>query len=530
MSKVAASLAGVVVILAGAMAGGRVAADPPGYRGLRSAAPPVSANDRAAWQVINSFIEQASADGVITADESRAILNVTYQQLPEAEASVRNRLRPLPQPHPSVVPVPDDTELPTERYSRELPGSPPFGEADRQPAPPPTSMRRNVIAATPTGNRGSIQVMLGRPTPISNSPDASGSAVPPTRMPDQPAGRFSPWPETPNLVQPSPMPHRRESLTPLSTVPAPWDSSASLPPDFPSEPADSCSGAGWTGNDDGEYDGLGRNSYWFGALEAYRGEPDCRWPANFGARLGTNMSVPLWASEGIGGQFGLSYGTFDWHGRGSTTSDNAGWAEELIWSVGVFHRARSSDLDCGLPLSWGLAYDWMLTDNFGLDSNELLLGQWRGQVEYALSACDALGVAASLHDNGDGQGNFIIGHSDLDPLDQINVFWRHKLESAADFRVWVGAAEDPGEFSFGGELNIPLSCHFAAFMAAHYIKPSASGGDGDGWHDEYYMLTAGINYFPGGTAISGSVLGRRWMPYLPMPDNGSFAVKTSDAK
>jgi hypothetical protein len=500
---VAAGLAGFAVMLAG-LPGQCLAAGPPGHRDPRSAAPPASAADRAAWQVINSFIEQAAADGIITADESRTILNVTYQQLPEAEAFVRDRLKPLP-----AVSVPDQSTLSTDRSGGlPSPSEPLIGAPNRLPAPPPTLIRHNQSVAAPTRNRASIQVMLGRPTPIVvPSEDSDLSLVP---VPDGPAPRLSPWPATPNLAQ-------------IAPTPAPWDSSSALPP------VHSCSEDSGTCDVGDEYDGLGRNSYWFGAIEAYRGEPDCRWPANFGARLGTNMAVPLWTSEGIGGQFGVSYGTFDWHGRGSTTSDTAGWAEQLIWTVGVFHRATASDLECGLPISWGLAYDWMLTDNFGLDSNELVLGQWRGQAEYAVGAFDSLGVWAALHDNGDGQA-IVGGHSDLEPLDQVNVFWRHKLESAAEFRVWVGAAADPGELSVGGELNIPLSCHFAAFMTTHYIKPSASGGTGDGWHDEYYMLTAGIGYFPFGTAISETVLGRRWMPYLPMPDNGTFAVKTDDAK
>jgi hypothetical protein len=511
------------------LSGDRVVAGPPGQRESWSAADRrVSADERAAWQVINAFMEQAAADGVITPDESRAILSVTYQQMPAAETAVRNRLRPVPQATRSA-----ETVFPHDRVPSESFTAPPIGGPNQPPAPPVTAISAGDVAPTPGRNRATLQVMLGRPTPVaadtsSVTPFASPTPTPPAmrstmRLHAPPDVRVSPPPPLaydPPSTQPSAPPHL-------------WSEQPNLPPGylFPDSAGlmDSCpSGDPFDTSD--EYAGLKYSGYWFGAVEAYRGEPDCRWPANFGTRLGGNFALPLWSSQGLGGQFGLSYGTFDWHGRGSTATDTAGWAEELIWSVGVFQRASPCDLDCGLPVSWGISYDWMRTDNFGLDSNEVLLTQWRAQAEYALSACDAVGVWATLHDRGDGQGNIIIGHSHLESLDQINAFWRHKLESDAEFRVWAGAAADPGEFSVGGELNIPLSCHFAAFMAAHYIKPSASGGDGLGWHDEYYMLTAGISYFPGGTAFSDTVFGRRWMPYLLVPDNGSFAARTDASK
>ena len=43
--------------------------------------------------------------------------------------------------------------------------------------------------------------------------------------------------------------------------------------------------------------------------------------------------------------------------------------------------------------------------------------------------------------------------------------------------------------------------------------------------EEYWSVSVGVTFYPGGCARSNNVLGNRWMPLLPVADNGNFALK-----
>jgi hypothetical protein len=45
-----------------------------------------------------------------------------------------------------------------------------------------------------------------------------------------------------------------------------------------------------------------------------------------------------------------------------------------------------------------------------------------------------------------------------------------------------------------------------------------------GSREEFWNVTAGVAYYPGGKARATSVCGHRWMPLVPVADNGSFAL------
>jgi hypothetical protein len=78
---------------------------------------------------------------------------------------------------------------------------------------------------------------------------------------------------------------------------------------------------------------------------------------------------------------------------------------------------------------------------------------------------------------------------------------------------------------FGTKGEVPLSNCVSLFGGAQCILPSASGGSGnDKFAEEYWNVSVGFAYYPGGNAVSNTVAGRRWMPLLPVADNGSFAI------
>lgn len=277
-----------------------------------------------------------------------------------------------------------------------------------------------------------------------------------------------------------------------------------------------------------ECGGLFDNMYYFAAVEGWQGPVDLGFGnGNFGGRVGINLGVPLLESLGIGGQFGMSYGAFNFHGRFDVGGgEDSAIEDHLMMTAGVFRRADLSQ-PCGSRWSWGAAYDLLYADNIGLFSNELFLGQWRFQFGYALSETDEVGFWTT---QGNEQDSLAPTPFHAHPLHQYNMYWHHKWCAGTDTRAWFGLAEDPGSLVFGTDVSYLLNDCLALIGTAQYILPSASGGEfspffQSGFAQEFWNLTIGLAYYPGGNAHSQTVAGRRWMPYFNVADNGSFALE-----
>jgi hypothetical protein len=276
--------------------------------------------------------------------------------------------------------------------------------------------------------------------------------------------------------------------------------------------------------DDAGCGGLLDNLYLFAASDGWMGPIDDDDGNNFGFRFGFNAGVPLSECRGIGMQFGMSYGLYNFHGR-DVGGEESMVEEQLFLSAGVFKRADWCAA-CPDRWVWGLVYDHMVTDNTGEEGWEIgRLGQVRWQLGYALSVSDEVGVFGSLRmweDTVDGTSN---NADDVRALDQGSVYWHHKWCSTADTTAYIGIADDPGEWVFGAKGEVPLSNCVSMFGTVHYVLPSTSGGgDHDAFAQEFWNVSAGIAYFPGGNAMSKTVAGRRWMPLMPVADNGSFGM------
>ncbi|MBI3462266.1 MAG: hypothetical protein HY000_04290 [Planctomycetes bacterium] len=270
------------------------------------------------------------------------------------------------------------------------------------------------------------------------------------------------------------------------------------------------------------------NMYYFAAVEGWQGPVDLGFGnGNFGGRVGVNFGVPLIESLGVGGQFGMSYALYNFHGRSDLGGgEDSAIEDHLMTTFGVFHRADPSE-SCGQPWSWGVAYDLLYADNIGLFSNEIFIGQWRFQFGYALSATDEIGFWTTQGDESDRLTPLPFH---VEPLHQYNMYWQHKWDAGADSRGWFGFAEDPGSLVFGADIHYPLNDCLALVGSAQYILPSARGGVSSpvitsGFAQEFWDMTIGLAYYPGGNAPSKTVAGRRWMPYFNVADNGSFAVE-----
>jgi hypothetical protein len=262
----------------------------------------------------------------------------------------------------------------------------------------------------------------------------------------------------------------------------------------------------------------------FAGADAWRGRVDDNLSNNFGTRGGLNAGVVL--TDGISAQLGASCAGYDFHGR-ETAIERAAVEDQVFVTAGVFRRCTCL---CGNSLldriTWGCVYDHMVADNLGEESDDLEIGQVRGRVGFVLDYCNEVGLWAAS-----GLEDRRLTNAGLDArgLDQVNFFWHRKWQYGGDTTLWAGLAEDPGQVTFGCYNEVPLNDRVAMYASFHYILPSTSAqGANDAqnaFSEEYWSLSVGFTVYLGGCARSNNVLGHRWMPLLPVADNGSFALE-----
>jgi len=267
----------------------------------------------------------------------------------------------------------------------------------------------------------------------------------------------------------------------------------------------------------------------FFGFDAFKGVSDDQFNSNFGAVAGLNSAMPLFglADYGIGWQLGMSYGVYDWDG--GAPFDSAESQQQIFVTTGFYRKAAGTQ-----RLSFGLVYDWMINDHWGAFGVNPTMGQWRGQVEWALSGKNAVGIYGCLRDLYSVQFRTIndtpIGIRNQS-LTQVNLFWHHKFDSGADSWLWIGAPEDIrlfeagslGNFIIGANIQAPISSRLALYGNAQYMHPTATAGmvasAEQGWN-----IGAGIAWYFGGHARSTKINGKCWLPYMPVANNSTFLV------
>ena len=250
---------------------------------------------------------------------------------------------------------------------------------------------------------------------------------------------------------------------------------------------------------------------------------------NNGVHTGINFGTPLPAVErfGVGWQLGGSYGAYDFMGRDSAQPTNQP-QQQIFLTTGLFRRA-----DVGKPFSGGVVHDWMLNNNFGVYAQSPTLGQWRGQVAYAVGARNEFGLWGTLRDIG---GTRNVGNNPVQyhGINQLNLLWHRNYAFGGDSWVWVGApgghridgSGRVGEILLGGWFSAPLNDYVSLFSNLQYLKPSAAPGASGSTQDSF-NISFGLAFYPKAAARNRTVAGRAWMPYMPVANNGSFLVDAS---
>jgi hypothetical protein len=257
-----------------------------------------------------------------------------------------------------------------------------------------------------------------------------------------------------------------------------------------------------------------------GAVDGWKGRIDDENNNNFGGRIGGNFGVTF--MEDFGLQLGGSYGGYDFHGRGERQRQ-AG-EQQVFITGGAFKRFRRCLDSLWDRFCFGAVYDLMIADNLGEQADGLTIGQIRGRAGLAFNECTEFGVFGSI---GIENETLTFAERRVRSLDQIAIYWRRVWDYGADTMLYFGFAEDPGEVLFGLAGECPLNDGIALFGNFHYILPSTQGGDFplNSYTEEFWNVSVGLTFYWGTRAPRAHIAGDRWMPLIPLADNGSFALE-----
>ena len=267
----------------------------------------------------------------------------------------------------------------------------------------------------------------------------------------------------------------------------------------------------------------------FAGFDAFKGVSDFNYNDNFGVVTGLNASVPLFglSEYGFGWQLGMSYGIYDFDGR--DTYNTASSQEQTFITTGFFRKAR-----CDEHLSFGLVYDWMVNTDWGVFANDPTLGQWRGQVEWATSDCNAYGVRGAVRDNTSRErvlsNTFLVSNR---AVSHAEGFWRHEFEcTKAESFLWAGLTQNDrlsgdgslSDWLIGASVEVPLSDRISLYANAQYVHPTAAAGP-DASIDSCYDIGMGITVYFGGCCCNCNHSTHCANgPYLPVANNSTFLV------
>ncbi len=267
----------------------------------------------------------------------------------------------------------------------------------------------------------------------------------------------------------------------------------------------------------------------FAGFDAFKGVSDGSYPSNFGALAGLNAAMPIpgLRDYGLDWQLGMSYGVYDFDGRNDNQALSPAHSQQQIFlTTGFFHKAQEDR-----RVSFGLVYDWMINDEWGVYGTHPTIGQWRGQIEYALSGCNAVGLWGSVRDLPARQRLRNQGLVTTRAISQVNLFWHHKFCSGADSWLWVGFPENErlsgqgslGTWMIGANVQVPLSERLALYGNGSYFRPSNAAGPAASV-ESGYDVGMGIVWYFGRNAVSHAINGKCNMPYMPVANNSNFLV------
>jgi len=247
---------------------------------------------------------------------------------------------------------------------------------------------------------------------------------------------------------------------------------------------------------------------------------------SFGAVTGVNMGFGIGESS-IRGQVGASYGVYDFEGRIRLVPQATDPEEQQFSTSGIYKRG---DMLCGCdPWSYGVVVDQIHFNNWGINANEIDLGQVRGIVGYALNPATEVGAWGTAHVWDDDAAVTVAGapgvRREVRAANQLNGYVRSNFAFGGSVMLYAGGFDgaDIQAWQFGGAGDAPLSNYLSLYGNFSYQVPSAGAGP-NGSGEEQFDIQVGIAYYIGGKAQSRSVTGQRGLPLLDVANNSTFLI------
>jgi len=247
---------------------------------------------------------------------------------------------------------------------------------------------------------------------------------------------------------------------------------------------------------------------------------------SFGGLTGFNTGFGIGESA-LRGQIGASYGLYDPRGRIRLVPQAINAEEQVFITAGVYKRGDmqyTAD-----PLSYGVVVDAFMADNWGINANELELGQLRGIVGWALNDRFEVGGFGTAH-VWDHQASVTVAGApgvrrEVRAANQMNGYLRGNTPFGASLMGYAGAFDraDIQAWQFGLTGDAPLSQWFSLYGNFNYAVPSAGAGPA-GSGEEQFAMQIGLAYYFGGKAASPTVTGQRGLPLLDVANNSSFLI------
>jgi hypothetical protein len=266
--------------------------------------------------------------------------------------------------------------------------------------------------------------------------------------------------------------------------------------------------------------------------DGFRGVPDYSWENN-GIRVGFNAATrlgPISDLTGIGLQAGSSIGVYDWAGTDYRLQNQNQAETQGFFTYGLYRKPDEISRVTG-----AVVQDISTNANFGVYAQSPVLSQLRAQLGYATSASNEFGVWGTAHVFASTRDIPGIGAATWQSINQVSGYWHHKW-SAGGPDTWLSVGlpaydrlvggGSVGDYLVTASANCPLNDAVSIYSSVTYMHQSAAPGPA-GADDEAWNFTVGLMIYPMRNARTSTVAGQRWMPLLPVADNGSFLVDTN---
>lgn len=200
------------------------------------------------------------------------------------------------------------------------------------------------------------------------------------------------------------------------------------------------------------------------SYDYFRSLPEGSFEGNTGAFASINFGLPIlrYYCYDFGSiQIGASYGVYDWSGRSSTLEGNPKEVQQQGFVTAGYYRKT-----CGWSgFNFGVVYDWMINENYGVFAHRTGLAQVRGQIGYLFRRCNEFGIWGTLdvHRSHKHINSLPVIYR---ALSQANLFWTHYFQNCAETTLWAGVpykkslmfnSGRAGQYIVGGSFRVPLT-------------------------------------------------------------------------